>query len=331
MAIALNNSTLVTVFGGSGFVGRYVVQALARRGCRVRVAVRRPHLAGHVLPLGNAGQIYPVQANLRDHASVRRAIEGADAVVNLVGILQPSGKQSFASVQATGAGIIAQAVREARVGAFVQMSAIGANRLSKSAYARTKAEGEDLIRKTCSNAVILRPSIIFGPEDEFFNRFAAMAMFSPFMPLIGGGKTKFQPVYVGDVAEAIVAALDGRAKPSMTYELGGDRVYTFRELLDLTMQYSRRKRPYFPIPFWMAKIQGLSFEIASKMTLSLIAPPLTVDQVRLLETDNVVSDEAKNEHRTLEALGIERHGVEAIVPSYLVRVSPKGEYSTHHA
>lgn len=331
MAIALNSSTLVTVFGGSGFVGRYVVQALARRGCQVRAAVRRPHLAGHLLPLGNPGQVYPVQANLRDHASVRRAVEGADAVVNLVGILQPTGKQSFSAVQATGAGIVAQAAREARVRAFVQMSAIGANRLSKSAYARTKAEGEDLIRKAYSNAVILRPSIIFGPEDEFFNRFAGMAMISPFIPLIGGGMTKFQPVYVGDVAEAVIAALDGRAKSGVTYELGGERVYTFRELLDLTMKYSDRKRPYFPVPFWMAKMQGFGFEIASKLTFSLVAPPLTVDQVRLLQSDNVVSEAAKNEHRTLEALGVERRGIEAIVPSYLVRFSPKGEFSTHNA
>lgn len=324
MAIALNSSALVTVFGGSGFVGRYVVQALARTGCRVRVAVRRPDLAGHLQPLGNVGQICAVQANLRYEDSIRRAVEGADAVINLVGILQQGGKQTFRTLQAVGAGLTARAAKEAGARAFVHISALGANRLSSSAYARTKAEGEDLVARAFPGAVILRPSIMFGPEDDFFNRFAAMALLSPFMPLVGGGRTRFQPVYVGDTAQAVAAGLDGRAKPGVVYELGGPRVYTFRQLLDLVAQYTGRRRPYFPIPFWLAKLQGLFLQL-------LPNAPLTVDQVRLLQTDNVVSAEAIDEGRTLEALGVELHALETIVPGYLVRFRPKGEFSLHQA
>jgi NADH dehydrogenase len=320
MAITLNSSALVTVFGGSGFVGRYVVQALAKTGCRVRVAVRRPHGAIHLQPLGGVGQIHPVQANLRDEASVRRAVEGADGVVNLVGILQSSGRQTFEAVQAKGAGSVARAAKDAGARALVHVSAIGASRSSRSAYARSKAEGEDLVRDAFPNATILRPSIIFGPEDEFFNRFAAMAQFAPVMPLIGGGKTRFQPVYVGDVAEAVVAGLDGRARPGVPYELGGPSVYTFRVLLDLIAEYTGRKRPYFPIPFWTAKIQGLFLQM-------LPNAPLTVDQVRLLQSDNIVSPEARAEARALENLGIEPRAVETVVPSYLVRFRHKGEFS----
>lgn len=324
MAIALNSSALVTVFGGSGFVGRYVVQALAQTGCRVRVAVRRPDLAGHLQPLGTVGQIHAVQANLRFEESIRRAVEGADAVVNLVGILQSGCKQNFRTLHAAGAGITARAAKEAGARAFVHISALGANRLSPSNYARTKAEGEDLASRAYPGAVILRPSIMFGPEDDFFNRFASMALLSPFMPLVGGGRTRFQPVYVGDTAQAVMAGLDGRAKPGVTYELGGPRVYTFRELLDLVAQYTARRRPYFPIPFWLAKIQGFFLQVLPKA-------PLTVDQVRLLQSDNVVSAEAIDEGRTLEALGIDPHALETIVPGYLARFRPKGEFSMHRA
>jgi uncharacterized protein YbjT (DUF2867 family) len=320
MAIALSSTTLVTVFGGSGFVGRYVVQALAKTGCRVRIAVRRPDLANFLQPLGGVGQIHAVQANLRYEASIRRAIEGADGVVNLVGVLQQSGKQSFRALQGVGAGLVARAAREGGAKALVHVSAIGANRQSRSAYARTKAEGEDLVRRAFPGAVILRPSIVFGPEDDFFNRFAAMARISPVMPLIGGGKTRFQPVYVGDVAQAVLAGLDGRAKPGVTYELGGPRAYSFRELLDLVADYTERHRPYFPIPFWLAKIQGLLLQV-------LPNAPLTLDQARMLQTDNVVSKEAEGEGRTLGALGIDPRAVEGIVPSYLVRFRPKGEFS----
>jgi uncharacterized protein YbjT (DUF2867 family) len=320
MAIALNSSTLVTVFGGSGFVGRYVVQALARTGCRVRVAVRRPDLANFLMPLGGVGQIHAVQANLRYEASIRKAVEGADGVVNLVGILQQSGKQTFRALQGVGAGLTARAAREMGARSFVHISAIGANRLSRSAYARTKAEGEDLARRAFPGAVIMRPSIVFGAEDEFFNRFGAMARVSPFMPLIGGGKTRFQPVYAGDVAKAVIAGLDGRARAGVIYELGGPRVYSFREILDLVAQYTEHRRTYMPIPFVLAKLQGWFLQL-------LPNAPLTLDQVRLLQTDNVVSREAINEARTLDALGIEPQAVEAIVPGYLIRFRPKGEFS----
>ena len=320
MAIALNSSTLVTVFGGSGFIGRYVVQALAKTGCRIRVAVRRPDLANFLMPLGGVGQIHAVQANLRYEGSIRRAVEGADGVVNLVAVLQQSGKQTFHALQGVGAGLVARAAREAGVKGFVHVSAIGANRQSRSAYARTKAEGEDLVRRAFPSAVILRPSIVFGPEDHFFNRFAAMGRVSPLMPLIGGGKTRFQPVYAGDVAQAVVAGLDGRAKPGITYELGGPRAYDFREILDLVADYTEHRRPYFPIPFWLAKLQGLFLQV-------LPNAPLTLDQARMLQTDVVVSKEAENEARTLADLGIEPRAVEGIVPSYLVRFRPKGEFS----
>ncbi len=320
MAITLNSSTLVTVFGGSGFVGRYVVQALANTGCRVRVAVRWPNDAIHLQPLGSVGQIHAVQANLRNEASVRRAAEGADGVINLVGILAQSGKQSFDTIQAKGAGLVAQAARDAGANALVHMSALGADRSSRSAYARSKAEGEEAVSAAYPDATILRPSIIFGTEDAFFNRFASMARFTPLMPLIGGGKTRFQPVYVGDVAQAFIAGLDGRARPGVHYELGGPTVYTFRELLDLIAQYTQRERPYFPIPFWLAKLQAVFLQM-------LPNPMLTVDQVRLLQTDNVVSQEAIAEARTLKHLGIEPQAVETIVPRYLVRFRPKGEFS----
>ncbi|WP_088343009.1 MULTISPECIES: complex I NDUFA9 subunit family protein [Rhodomicrobium] len=321
MAITLNSSTLVTVFGGSGFLGRYVVQALARTGCRVRVAVRQPHLAGFLQPLGSVGQIHPVQANLRFPASVRRAAEGADGVVNLVGILQASGKQNFRAIQAEGAGVVARAAREAGARALVHISAIGANRSSPSAYARSKGEGEDLVSAAFPTASILRPSIVFGPEDDFFNRFASLSRLSPFMPLIGGGRTRFQPVYVADVARAVIAGLDGRARPGVPYELGGPAVYTFRELLDLVAEYTERKRPYFPLPFWLAKLQGAILQV-------LPNAPLTLDQVRMLQVDNVVSEEAVSEARTLQTLGIEPQALETIVPRYLVRFRPKGEFST---
>lgn len=324
MSIALNSSTLVTVFGGSGFVGRYVVQALARTGCRVRVAVRQPHLANFLLPLGGVGQIAPVQANLRYDNSVRRAIDAADGVVNLVGILQASGKQSFRGIQTEGAGIVAEAARDAGARAFVQVSAIGANRSSKSAYARTKADGEERVSAAYPGSIILRPSIIFGQEDEFFNRFASMSRFSPLMPLIGGGGTRFQPVYVGDVAQAVLAGLDGRARSGAPYELGGPTIYSFRELLDMIALYTQRKRAYLPIPFWMAKLMGA-------LTQWVPGAPITVDQVRLLQTDNVVSKDAIAEARTLADLGIEPRAVEAIVPRYLVRFRPKGEFSADRA
>jgi len=321
MARALEDSKLVTVFGGSGFLGRHTVWALAQAGYRIRVAVRRPELAHFLRSYGLVGQIHPIQANIRDDESVRQAIVGADAVVNLTGILAPSGKQTFHAVQAEGAARVAQVAAHNGITNFVQVSAIGADRNSNSRYARTKAEGEDAVLQAIPGAVILRPSVVFGPEDEFFNRFAEMARFSPVLPLIGGGKTKFQPVYVGDVAQAIVAALEGKANPGAIYELGGPHVYTFREVLDKIGEYTMRKRAYVPIPFWMATIQAA-------LVQWLPNAPLTVDQVRLLRKDNVVSQRAKDEGLTLESLGIEPHSVEAIAPDYLWRFRPSGEFAT---
>jgi NADH dehydrogenase len=320
MAITLSSSSLVTVFGGSGFVGRYVVQALARTGCRVRVAVRRPNRALFLQPLGGVGQIAPIQANLRNEASVRRAIEGADGVINLVGILQSSGKQSFDAVHVNGAGLVARTARDAGVRSLVHFSALGASRSSPSAYARSKAEGEDMVRGAFPDATILRPSIMFGAEDQLFNRFASMARFTPFMPLIGGGKTRLQLIYVADVAQAALAGLDGRARPGVAYELGGPAIYTFREILDLIADYTGRKRLYISVPFWLAKLQAFFLQV-------LPNAPLTVDQVRLLQVDNVVSEEAVAEARTLDHLGIKPHAVEIVVPRYLVRFRPKGEFS----
>lgn len=320
MSISLNSSALVTVFGGSGFLGRYVVQALARTGCRVRVAVRRPNYAIHLQTQGSVGQIHAVQANLRYEDSVKRALEGADAAVNLVGVLQQSGKQSFEAVHAAGAGLVAQAAREAGARAFVHVSALGADPKSRAAYARSKARGEELVRENFIQSVILRPSIVFGAEDEFFNRFATMARFTPVLPLFGGGKTRFQPVFVGDVARAVVAGLDGRARAGVPYELGGPSIYTFRELLDMIGNYTNRKRSYVSIPFWIAKLQAAFVQM-------IPGAPITVDQLRMLQIDNIVSEDAIREARTFKELGIAPQAVETIVPNYLVRFRPKGEFS----
>ncbi len=238
---------LVTVFGGSGFVGRHVVRALAKRGFRIRVAVRRPDLAGHLQPLGAVGQIHAVQANLRYPDSVRQAVAGAEIVINCVGILYETGRQKFDSVQARGAAAVARAAAEAGA-RLIHISAIGADADSAALYARTKAAGEAAVREAAPDAVILRPSIVFGPEDDFFNRFAAMAQMSPVLPLVGGGETKFQPVFVGDLAEAVMAAVDGKTKPGATYELGGPAVKSFRELLELVLKTTQRNRLLVPLP-----------------------------------------------------------------------------------
>jgi len=314
---------LVTIFGGSGFVGRYAVRELAKAGWRIRAASRRPDLAGHLQPMGGVGQILPVQANLRFPDSLARALEGADAVVNCVGILAQGGSQTFATVQAKGARAVAKAAREAGVRSLVHVSAIGADAKSSSHYARSKAEGEAGVLEEFPSAVILRPSIIFGQEDEFFNRFAAMATVSPLLPLIGGGKTKFQPVYVGDVAAAIAAAIAGEGQPGAIYELGGPEVLSFRELLDRTLRYAGRTRGYLPLPFWAAKLQAA---LTSPLPNSL--RPVTLDQLRLLERDNVVSAGALNAGRTLAGLGIVApHTIEAVVPAYLEQYRPKGQYA----
>lgn len=330
---SLPSQQLVTVFGGSGFVGRHVVRALVKRGYRVRVAVRRPDLAGFLQPLGMVGQIHAVQANLRYPDSVAAAVKGAAAVVNLVGILQEGGRQSFAGVQANGARAIAQACAAAGITRFVQVSAIGADRESKSLYARSKAEGEAAVLAAVPGAVILRPSIVFGPEDGFFNRFAALARVLPVLPLIGGGETKFQPVFVGDVAEAVARGVDGVVAGGRVYELGGPEVKSFRELLTYICEITGRKRLLLPLPFPLARIQARVLELVDMLTLGLLpdAVKLTRDQVMLLESDNVVSAAAVAEGRSFEGLGITPVSVEAIVPSYLWRFRKTGQFDTARA
>jgi uncharacterized protein YbjT (DUF2867 family) len=310
---------LVTIYGGSGFVGRHLVRALAKRGWRIRVAVRRPDLAGHLQPLGVVGQVMPVQANLRFPDSVARAAKGASAIVNLVGILYQNGAQRFDAVQAEGAEVVARAAK--KEGArLVQMSAIGADKDSKSNYGRTKALGEEAAFAAKRDAVVIRPSIVFGPEDDFFNRFASLARISPFLPLIGGGETKFQPVFVGDVAEAIAKAVEGEARGGKIYELGGPEVASFRELMELTLQEIARKRLLVPLPWTVASIQAFFMELMPK-------PMLTRDQVTMLRTDNVVSSEAAREQRTLQGLGINPTSMRAILPSYLWRYRKAGQFT----
>lgn len=310
---------LVTIYGGSGFVGRHVVRALARRGFRIRVAVRRPDLAGHLQPLGAVGQINAVQANLRFPDSVRAAANGAEIVINCVGILHETGRQRFDSVQARGAAAVARAAAEAGA-RLIHVSALGADAGSSSAYARSKAAGEAAVLEAAPDAVILRPSVIFGPEDSFFNRFAALAQMLPVLPLIGGGETRLQPVFVGDVAEAVLAAVDGRAKPGTVLELGGVDVMTLRAVIEFVLRTTGRRRPLLPIPFGLAKVQA-------KLLQLLPSPLLTEDQVELLKHDNVVSGAAEAEGRTLAGLGIHPQTVEAVVPTYLWRFRRQGQFA----
>jgi uncharacterized protein YbjT (DUF2867 family) len=322
VAITLDNRALITIYGGSGFIGRHVVSAIAKTGARMRVAVRRPELAGHLQPLGGVGQIQAVQANVRYADSLLAAAEGADAVVNLVGILFPTGKQTFEAVQDEGARHVAEAARAGGARALVHVSAIGARSQSPSAYARTKAQGEAAVKEVFPDAVILRPSVVFGPEDDFFNRFAALARIAPALPLIGGGKTKLEPVFVGDVAKAVLDGLTGKAKAGAPYELGGPEVLTLKQVMERVLTYAMRKRWLVPLPFWAAKVQAAFLQL-------LPNPPLTIDQVRLLEADNVVSEQAKRNDRTLEALGIEPVAIAAVVPGYLERFRPRGQFSNY--
>jgi NADH dehydrogenase len=312
------NSKLVTVFGGSGFVGRHVVRALANRGYRVLVAVRRPDLAVHLQPLGNVGQIRAIQANLRHRWSIDRAVAEADGVVNLVGILKEGGRQTFDAVQAFGARAVAEAAR-ARGAGLVHVSAIGADSRAAAIYARTKGEAEEAVLAAVKDAVVYRPSIIFGPEDDFFNRFAEMARLSPFLPLIGGGATKFQPVFVGDVAEAVARAVDGGVAGGRIYELGGPEVVSFRQCMELVCRETDRNRLLVPIPWFMAKAMA-------RLTGWLPGAPITYDQVLLLQNDNVVSAAAGTEGRTFAGLGIKPRNLDSILPSYLVRFRPQGQF-----
>lgn len=330
MAIQTPSTQLITVFGGSGFIGRHVVRALATRGYRVRVAVRRPDLAGFLQPLGTVGQVMPVQANLRYPESVAAAVRGSDAVINLVGILQEGGRQTFSAVQANGARIIAETCAAQGITRLVQMSAIGAAREARSAYGRSKAEGEAAALSLVPSAVVLRPSIVFGPEDSFFNRFASLARMLPVLPLIGGGETRFQPVFVGDVAEVVARAVDGTVPGGRIYELGGPEVKSFKELLTYICEITGRRRVLAPLPFPLARLQAGILEIVDRLTLGLLPRELTLtrDQVASLETDNVVAPAAKAEGRTFEGLGIEPVSIEAVVPSYLWRFRKTGQFDT---
>lgn len=316
-----NDDTLVTVFGGSGFLGRHVVRALAKRGYRIRVAVRRPELANHLQPLGKVGQIHAVQANLRYPRSVEAAVRDSDIVINLVGILFERGKQRFDAVLSRGAESVALA--SAAFGArLIHVSAIGADENSTSAYARGKAEGEKLVLAAMPDAVIMRPSIVFGPEDDFFNRFAGMARFSPALPLVGGGHGLFQPVFVGDVAAAIADAADGKAKPGTVYELGGPDVRSFRQLMDYVLKVTERKRLLAPLPFGLAKF-------IATFAQYMPTPMITPDQVESLRADNVVSVAATAQQRTLAAFGIHPTSMSAVVPSYLWRFRKTGQFRSH--
>jgi NADH dehydrogenase len=319
MTVITEVPKLVTVFGGSGFVGRHVVRALAKRGYRIRVGCRRPDLAFHLQPLGNVGQIQAVQANVRVRWSVDRVVEGADHVVNLVGILYESGKQKFAAVQEAGARTVAEAAREAGIG-LTHNSALGAHLHSRSLYAQTKARGERAVLETVKDAVVFRPSIIFGPEDDFYNRFAGMARYSPVLPLIGGGTNRFQPVYVGDVAESIARSVDGHVAGGKIYELGGPEVMSFRACMEEMLSVIGRKRRLMTIPWWLAELQ------ASILGM-LPSPILTPDQVTLLRADNIVSHEAEKEGRTFAALGIRPESTAAILPTYLWRYRSAGQFT----
>lgn len=313
---------LVTIYGGSGFVGRYIARRMAKEGWRVRVAVRRPNDALFVKPYGVVGQVEPVACNIRDDASVRAAMKGADAVVNCVGILNRSGKNTFDAVQADGAARIARLAAEEGVAHLVHLSAIGADENSPSIYQQTKAAGEKAILAAFPKAVILRPSVIFGNEDGFFNRFAAMSRFGPVLPVVGAN-TRFQPVFVDDVAQAAVLGITGKAAPGI-YELGGPDVETFRDLMRRMLHVIRRRRLIINIPFFAASIMGGAFDLLQAVTLGLIQNGMvTRDQVRNLRADNVVTPCAKG----FADLGITPTAMEAVLPEYLWRYRPSGQYA----
>lgn len=306
---------VVTVFGGSGFIGRHLVRRLAKRGWVIRVAVRHPSRAQFLKPMGEVGQIAPLRARIEDPLSVQAALDGAQAAVNLVGILYERGRRTFAAVHARGAQHVAEAAAKVGAERMVQISAIGADRYAEAEYARSKAAGEAAVRTAFPTATVLRPSIVFGPEDEFFNRFAAMARLSPALPLIGGGRTRFQPVYVGDVAEAIARSLERPDAQGRIYELGGPKIYTFKELMEILLHEIHRRRLLVPLPFALAELQATFLEC-------LPVPPLTRDQVRLLQRDNVASPDMPG----LGDLGIEATALEVIIPAYLDRYRPRGRF-----
>ena len=319
---------LAVVFGGSGFIGRNVVRELAKRGWRVRVAVRRPHHALFLRPMGAVGQIQLAQANVRYRGSIAEALKGADAVVNLVGLLHQEGDQKFDTVQAGGAAAIAQLAAAEGVTNFVHVSAIGADADSDSLYARSKGLGEKAVRDSMPSATIIRPSVVFGTEDKFFNKFAAMlSMTPPFLPvpiLFGGGQTKFQPVYVDDVADAICGALETPAAAGRTYEIGGPRVYTFKELLELVLKETGRKRILLPVPFALAPVIGFAGEMVG--LAPFFEPPVTRDQIRLMKHDNVVGAGGETVG-VIGDFGIAPVTVEAVLPTYMVRFRKYGQFA----
>jgi len=310
---------LVTVFGGSGFVGAQVVRRLAKAGWRIRVAVRNPNLAHAMRLHGDVGQIDIVQANIRNEASVRRALQGAVACVNLVAVMRESGRQGFQALHVMGARNVAAAARAEGVTRMVQMSALGADPQSESKYARTKAEGEAAVREIYPDAVVIRPSIVFGPGDSFFNRFAAMAQTSPVLPLIGGGHTRFQPVFVGDVGLAVASAVSLPEAAGQTYELGGPGVFSFKALMELMLAEINKRRLLLPLPWPVAGVIGQLGDLAG----AVIAPPITSDQVTLLKADNVAS----GAYPGLAELGVAPATLEAVLPTYLYRYRKGGQYA----
>jgi NADH dehydrogenase len=315
---------LVTIFGASGFVGRYVVRALCKDGWRVRAAVRRPHLAHDLRVMGDVGQVEIVQANVRMKASVEAAVQGADTVIDLVGVLWSQGANSFQAIHVDAARDIAEAAARAGVRRLVHVSALGADAASPSAYARTKAEGEAAVRAAFPKATIVRPSVVFGPEDIFFNKFAGMAALSPILPLIGGGKTRFQPIYAGDVGAAVARILSLKdAAP--VYELGGGQVYSFKALMEIVLRETHRKRVLLPLPFEAAGLIGLVGDLQAAVLPW--TPVITTDQVKLLKADNV----AEHGLPGLAALGVEPTGVEAVVPTYLWKYRKGGQFAQPEA
>ena len=320
---------LATVFGGSGFVGRYIVQAYARAGWRVRVAVRRPDLAGFVIPYGVVGQVQPVQANVRYPHSVEAAVRGAEVVINACGIARETGRQNFEAVHVFGAEAIARAAKQAGARAMVLVSGIGSDPGSSNPYIQSKARGEAATRAAFPEASILRPSVVFGPEDEFFNRFANLARFFPVLPAFAEGKARLQPVYAGDIGLAAAKAQDGMLKAGVTYDLGGPEVMTLREAMETALRLAERNRAIAPVPYTLSRLMARGTEIASAVSLGLFPKMLTttVDQIDLLRSDNVVSAAAAAEGRTFAGLGIAPRGVDLVLPAYMSRFRKTGQYA----
>jgi len=323
---------LATVFGGSGFVGRHIVQALARDGWRVLAAVRRPDLAGFLRPLGAVGQIELVQANLRYPESVAAAVAGADLVVNAVGVKRQTGRQTYDAVHVSGAAAVAQAATAAGIDKLVHISGIGADARSPNAYVASKGFGEAATLEAAPSAIILRPSVLFGPEDDFLNRFGALARGLPVLPLFGGGETRLQPTFVGDVAQAALAAIANPAAAGRVYELGGPEILTLRQIVELTLHIVERRRGLVALPFPVARLLAWSTEVASALSFGKFPQSLTTtrDEVELLRGDNVVSAAAIAEGRTFHDLGVNAQAIEAIAPSYLYRFRKTGQYGARH-